>query len=323
MRRTDDGRDPGRPQATAYPDGQSAEGEAGDDGLGDGQRVDPEGQPWVDRTAIGQVPQRSEDDVEDAGGEHGPGRESADPSAVHPAVEDHPVEGPGRTFRKGGDHRHGGRVALGPGQGQPLEQDRAAQRDVAQPQLDLEDHPAVQLDIGEALHGQERLGKAVPGAATGDRGGAAAGVGVEAVAHHRQLGLVGVAGDHAGESLGHQASGLGPGRGVVSVRIRPGGHRCLPEGTVDPQQGGGGGHAGHDHHKQYQDAETDEPASRMLVQQVPDTGKEREQAEQEKGDERHGQQPYLADELPVEEPRTDELGDVAVEGLHVLEQRAG
>ena len=120
-----DGGHPSRPQAAAHPDGQTAECQTGDDGLGDGQRVDPEGQPVVNRTATGQVPQDGEDDVEDAGGEHGPSGEATYATAMHPAVEDHPVKGPGRAFGESGDHRDGGRVILVPSQRHSLEQDRA------------------------------------------------------------------------------------------------------------------------------------------------------------------------------------------------------
>ncbi len=53
-----DGGEPGRAQPATDATGQPAEGQAGDDGLRRRQRMDAEGQPLVDGTAAGEVPER-------------------------------------------------------------------------------------------------------------------------------------------------------------------------------------------------------------------------------------------------------------------------
>ncbi len=73
----------------------------------------------------------------------------------------------------------------------------------------------------------------------------------------------------------------------------------------------------------HQDAEADDPAGGMVMEQAAHAGEKGEQAQQQDGHEGDGEQPELADDLAVEEAGTDELGDVPVEALHVLEQGPG
>ena len=190
-----------------------------------------------------------------------------------------------------------------------------------QPQIDLEHRATDDLDVGEPVHGDEGVGQSEPGFAANHRGRPAARVGVEAVPHHRQLGFVGMARHHAGVALGDQAGRLGPGRGIVGRRIGPGADRCLPQGPVDPQQSGHGGHRRHDHDDGHDKAETQQPPLGMVMEESVDAGEEGKEPQEEDGHEGNGYQPDLPDDLAVEEPRPDEVGDVPVQPLHTLEKR--
>ena len=251
-------------------------------------------------------------------------RHPPDPTPVHPPDEHRLVERPGRTVRQGG-HPGGrgqvgavagpGRVARGrPGSG-------GGPRGATGPPRAPGRRPAPRRRTG-----RRRRRDGAGGTATGGPRTDAVplpGVGVEALAHHRELGFVGVAGDHPGEPLGHQPGGVGPGRGVVGGRVGPGAHRRLAQGPVDPEQGGHGGHRGHGGHEDHQEPEARQPADRVVVEQSAHPGEEGQQAQQDDGHERDGHQPQLADDLAVEEAGPDEVGDVAVEPLDALEQRPG
>ena len=171
------------------------------------------------------------------------------------------------------------------------------------------------------MHGDERVRQPQARPSAHHRGGAATGVGVEAVAHHREFGLVGVPGHHPRVALGDQASRLRPGRGVVGGRVGARAHRRLAEGTVDPEQGRPGGNRGNHQDEGHQEPESEQPPLGVMVKDLVDAGKEGQQAEEQDGHEGNRHQPQLSDDLAVEETGADEVGDVSVQQLDPFEQR--
>ena len=105
---------------------------------------------------------------------------------------------------------------------------------------------------------------------------------------------MGVAGHHAGVALVDQAGRLGPGRGVVGGRVGPCADRRLPQGPVDPEQGGRGRHGGHDDHEGHQQTEAQQPALGVVMEQCVDAGEEGQEPQEEDGHEGNGDQPHLA-----------------------------
>ena len=104
--------------------------------------------------------------------------------------------------------------------------------------------------------------------------------------------------------------------------VGPHAHHAFAQGAVDPQHGGQGGHRSDDDHERNEHAEPDEPALGVVVQQRPDPREEGEETQHEGGQEWNGDKPELAHHLAVEQARADEVGQIAVEPLHAVEQRA-
>ncbi len=318
-----DGGQPHRPQSPTHTASQTAQRHAGDDGLDHRQRMDPEREPVVDRPGALDDPERGEDDVE-----HTSDQQDSLP----------PPGGPGGGgSNAGGRHRRAARWARsGSAPTRAMEEVSTLLRASAirssstgdrtgtsrSQSLTSSTAPPVDLDIGKAVHGDERVRQPEARPPAHHRGGTAAGVGVEAVAHHRQLGFVGVPGHHSRVALGHQTSRLRPGRGVVGGRVGARAHRRLTEGPVDPEQGRPGGNHGHDQDEGHQEPESEQPPLGVMVKDLMDAGKEGQQAEEQDGHEGNRHQPQLSDDLAVEETGADEVGDVSVQPLDSFEQRS-
>ena len=134
---------------------------------------------------------------------------------------------------------------------------------------------------------------------------------------------MGVPGDQAGVSLGDQPGGLGPDGGVVGRRLAPLADRGVGQGAVDPEHGGDGGRRGDDRDAHDQDAEHDQPPLGVMAQQRLDARREGQQAQQQRGRERHRQPPQPPGHHPIQQARPQEGGRITVGPPDPLQQRAG
>ena len=165
-----------------------------------------------------------------------------------------------------------------------------------------------QLHPRAAPHGHERAGEPEAGRPRPHHLHAAARVGVEADAHHRELGGVGVPRHEPGVPLGgDEARGALAGRGVVTSE--PGSRTDLGpgQGMVDAQHRGQRHDGGHDRDEDHDDPQAHEPAGGVVLQHALDTGEEGDEPEREGGEERDAQPPDPAHDLAVEQPRPDHL----------------
>ncbi len=225
-------------------------------------------------------------------------------------------------MRQGGHAGQLRQLGLGVPHRQSLQERGRAADDLAEEEAHLQFARAPEVHVGDAAHGHERAGQAETGGPGHHGLGPASRVGVEAVAGDGQLGLVRVPRHQAGVPLGHEARGGRTGRAVVGRRVRPHAHDALAQRPVHPQHGRHRGDGRHHHHQCHQEPEADQPPLRMVVQEGSDAGEEGEKAQHQGRQERDGDEPELAHHLAVEQARPDEVGQVAVEPLHAVEQRA-